>query len=94
VQISEDRRKHVLDLYFNQQKTYAEIAQIERISPRDIHAIIKEEKARRQKHGHQQQRQELSAEAYKLFSEGKKCVQVSIILNLREPEVSKLHKEY
>jgi hypothetical protein len=53
-----------------------------------------EEKARRQKHGHQQQRQEISAEAYKLFSESKKCVQVSIILNLREPEVTRMFIEY
>ncbi len=90
MQITEDRKKRVIDLYFNQQKIYAEIAEIEHISPRDIHAIIKEEIARRQKY----KDQELSAEAYKLFSEGKKCVQVSIILNLREPEVSKLHKEY
>ena len=37
-----------MDLYFNQHKTYAEIAEIEKMSPRDIHAIIKEEEARRQ----------------------------------------------
>ena len=64
LQISEDRKKQVIDLYFNQHKSYAEIAQIERISPRDIHAIIKEEEARRQKHKHQQQRQEISAKAF------------------------------
>ena len=50
MQISEERRKRVIDLYFNQHKSYAEIAQIEHISPRDIHAIIEEEQARRQKH--------------------------------------------
>jgi DNA-directed RNA polymerase specialized sigma subunit len=76
VQISEDRKKRVIDLYFNQHKTYAEIAEIEHISPRDIHAIIKEEIARRQKNKDQQQ----SAEAYKLFSEGKTPVQVAIEL--------------
>jgi predicted DNA-binding protein YlxM (UPF0122 family) len=47
LQISKDRKKRVIDLYFNQHKTYAEIAEIEHISPRDIHAIIKEEIARR-----------------------------------------------
>jgi DNA-directed RNA polymerase specialized sigma subunit len=51
-QISEERKKQVIDLYFNQQKTYAEIAKIMKMSPRDIHAIIKEEKARRQKNKH------------------------------------------
>ena len=94
VQITEDRRKRVIDLYFNQRKTYAEIAEIEHISPRDIHLIIKEEKARRQKYEDKQQEQELSSKAYKLFSKGKRRVQVAIILNLREPEVTKLYTEY
>jgi DNA-directed RNA polymerase specialized sigma subunit len=56
LQITDERKKRVIDLYFNQHKTYAEIAQIERISPRDIHAIIKEEEARRQKHKQQARR--------------------------------------
>jgi len=94
VQITEERKKRVIDLYFNQHKTYAEIAEIEHISPRDIHAIIKEEEARRQKHKHQQHRQEITSKAYKLFSEGKTSVQVAIILNLREPAVTKLYTEY
>jgi len=54
LQITEDRRKRIIDLYFNQHKTYAEIAQIEHISPRDIHAIIKQEEAGRQRHKDQQ----------------------------------------
>jgi predicted DNA-binding protein YlxM (UPF0122 family) len=46
VQITKERRMQVIDLYFNQNKSYAEIAKIEKISSRDIHAIIKEEQAR------------------------------------------------
>jgi DNA-directed RNA polymerase specialized sigma subunit len=46
LQITEDRKRRVIDLYFNQHKSYAEIAQIEKMSPRDIHAIIKEEETR------------------------------------------------
>ncbi|HEX5904711.1 MAG TPA: hypothetical protein VFY50_01545 [Candidatus Nitrosocosmicus sp.] len=88
LQISKDRKKRVIDLHFNQHKTYAEIAQIEHISPRDIHAIIKEEIVRRQKH----KDQELSAETYKLFSEGKRPVQVAITLYLGQPEVTKLYR--
>jgi predicted DNA-binding protein YlxM (UPF0122 family) len=53
-----ERKKRVIDLYFNQHKSYAEIAQIEKISPRDIHTIVKEEDARRQKHKDQQQQEE------------------------------------
>ena len=90
MQISKDRKKRVIDLNFNQHKTYVEIAQIEHISPRDIHAIIKEEIARRQKH----KDQELSAEANKLFSEGKTTVQVATMLNLPASKITKLHGEY
>jgi DNA-binding CsgD family transcriptional regulator len=94
LQISDDRKKRVIDLYFNQHKTYAEIAEIERISPRDIHVIVKEEQAGRQKYKHQQQLQEVSAKAYELFNEKKSPVEVAIILNLREPQVTKYNREY
>src|SRR5215217_8204711 len=85
---------HVIVLYFNQHKSYAEIAQIEKMSPHDIHAIIKEEQARRQKYQHQQQQVETSSKAYKLFSEGKRPVKVAVALNLRKPEATKLFIEY
>jgi hypothetical protein len=90
LQISDERKKWVIDLYLNQHKTYAEIAEIERISPRNIHVIIKEEIARRQKH----KDQELSSKAYKLFSEDKKPVEVAVALNPREPEVTNIYREY
>ncbi|HKG42514.1 MAG TPA: hypothetical protein VKA98_10280, partial [Nitrososphaeraceae archaeon] len=94
LQISEERRKQVIDLYFNQHKTYAEITQIEKISPRDIHAILNEEEARRQNYKDQQQQEEKSSKAYKLFSEGKTPVQVAVTSNLGQPEVTKLYREY
>ncbi|HKG70677.1 MAG TPA: hypothetical protein VKA87_02205 [Nitrososphaeraceae archaeon] len=94
MQITEDRRKRVIDLYFNQHKTYAEIAQIEKMSPRDIQAIIKEEEARQQKDKHQQQQEEISSQAYKLFSEGKTPLQVAIALNIRQSEAAKYYREY
>jgi predicted DNA-binding protein YlxM (UPF0122 family) len=94
LQITEERRKRVIDLYFNQHKSYAEISQIEHISPRDIHTIVKEEEARRQKYQHQQQLVETSSRVYKLFSEGKRPVEVAITLNLREPTSAKLYREY
>ena len=64
------------------------------MSPRDIHAIIKEEETRRQKYKDKQQQEELSSKAYKLFSEGNRPIEVAIALNLGQPEVSKLYKEY
>ena len=88
--ISEERKRRVIDPYYNRGKTTREIAEIERMSIRDISAIIKEEEARRQKH----KQQEISAQAYQLFSQGRTPVEVAIILNLREPEVSKYNREY
>jgi predicted DNA-binding protein YlxM (UPF0122 family) len=94
VQITEDRKKRVIDLYFNQHKTYAEIAVIEHISPRDIHTIIKEEEARRQKYKDQQQQEEISSKAYKLFFDGKTTLEVAIALYLRAPEIINMYREY
>jgi predicted HTH domain antitoxin len=67
--ISEERKKWVIDLYYNQGKTTLEIAKIERMSIRDISAILKEEEARRQKYKDQQQQVEISSKAYTFFSE-------------------------
>ena len=55
---------------------------------------MKDEEARRQKYKDQQQQEEKSSKAYKLFSEGKKPVEVAIILNPREPLVTKYNREY
>ena len=84
MQLTDERKKRVIDLYFNQHKSYAEIAQIEKISPCDIHAIIKEEESKRQKYKDQQQQEEKSSKAYKLFSKGKRPVEVAVTLNLRD----------
>ncbi|HEX6028513.1 MAG TPA: hypothetical protein VFY64_05680 [Nitrososphaeraceae archaeon] len=90
MRISKQRKKRVIDLYYNQGKTIREIAEIERMSIRDISVILKEEELKRQKHKYQ----ELCSKAYKLFSKGKTPVKVATTLNLREPEVTKLYREY
>jgi hypothetical protein len=92
--ISEERKKRVIDLYYNQGKTTREIAKIERMSIRDISPILREEESKRQRHKDQQQQEEISSKAYELFSEGKRPVEVAISLNLREPEATKLYREY
>jgi predicted nucleic acid-binding Zn-ribbon protein len=92
----EEKEKHVIDLY-SQGKTYRQIAKEVRISPNDIHTILKkieDEKNNSAVTNNHKQRQDLSSKAYKLFSEKKSLVEVAIILNIREPELTKLHKEY
>jgi transposase len=82
--ISEERKRRIIDLYYNHGKRMREIAKIERMSIRDISAILKEEEARRQKY----KDQELSSKAYELFSQGKKLLQVAIALNIRQSEAT------
>jgi len=104
----QERERLVLDLYYNQGKTYREISKEARISPRDIRVILNkaiEEKTKEEEGINQQdnngaeknqqdQHLSLSAQAYKLFSEGKTPLEVAIALNLRESEATKLYKEY
>src|SRR5919206_4424310 len=92
--ISEERKKRVIDLYYNLGKTIREIAKIERMSIRDISPILKDEDSKRQRHKDQQQREEISSKAYIQFSKGKLPLDVAIELNLIEPEVTKLYKQY
>jgi transposase len=92
--ISEERKKRIIDLYYNQGKTTREIAKIERVSIRDISPTLKEEESKRQRYKDQRQQEEVSSKAYKLFSKGKHPVDVAIALNLRQPEATKLYNEY
>jgi transposase len=102
----QERERLVLDLYYNQGKTYREISKMARISPRDIGVILNkviEEKKTEAKgqqddnidaKNNQEQQPSLSTQAYKLFSEGKTPLEVSIALNLRESEATKFCREY
>jgi hypothetical protein len=85
-----EKEKLVLDLYYNQNKSYHQIAKEARICPRDIKAILeKTVKAMELKES-----MSVSSQAYKLFSDRKTLAQVAIALNLREPEVTKFYMEY
>jgi hypothetical protein len=64
VTISGERKARIRELYFNQAKTIGDIAKIERISIRDISAILNEEEVKQQKmdnHKRLQKQQEISA---------------------------------
>src|ERR671932_501553 len=76
----EEREERIIDLYFNQNKKYSEIAKIARISPRDIKPII--DKAYQEKE--RQEHKSLAVQTYELFSKGKTPLQVAIGLNIGE----------
>ena len=81
-----EKENLVLDLYYNQGKTYSEIAKEARISLRDIGPILK-------KSGTDQSLSN-SSQAYQLFLEGKSPIHVAIKLGLKEPEVHELYRQY
>ena len=78
---------HVIDLYYNQKKTYREIEKLVRKSPRDIRTILN--KVEPPEHS-----MSVSSRAYKLFSEHKSPIEVAIALNIRQPEAVQFYKEY
>src|ERR671921_2732045 len=104
----QEKERLVIELYYNQGKTYREISKEARISPRDIGAILnkiieekkteglkeKQDDAGKNQNQEQEQHLSLSAQAYKLFSEGKTSLEVAITLNLRESNATTFYKEY
>src|SRR5215204_3653956 len=105
----QERERLVLDLYYNQGKTYREISKEARISPRYIGVILnkaveqkmieglkEQDNINSKKNQNQEQNSDLSlsAKAYKLFSDRKTPLEVAIALNLGESEATKFYKEY
>ncbi len=89
----EERRRRVLELH-NQGLGTREIAETLKMSFRDIGVILKDADENKEIQQQQVRQEFLSSRAYKLFSVGKTPVQVAIELNLREPEVNGLRREY
>ena len=80
----------VLDLYYNQDKTYRQIAKEARICPRDIKAIIDKKVSETELN----QSMSVSSQAFNLFLENKTPLDVAITLNLKEPEVHEFYRQY
>ena len=83
----EETEDLIIDLYYNQKKTFREIQKIVRKSPRDIKVILNKVEPGRCSLS-------IPAQAYRLFSEGKSQIDVAVILNIREPEVTQFNLEY
>jgi DNA-binding CsgD family transcriptional regulator len=85
-----EREELVLDLYFKENNTYHEIAKIARISPRDIKPII--DKAYQEKE--RTEHKSTAVQAYELFYKGKTPLEVAIILNIGETQVTAYYWQY
>jgi hypothetical protein len=97
----QEKERLVLDLYYNQGKTFRDIAKEVRMSFTDISFIIKKKEAEEEEENnninkdknHQQQLSPFT-KAYKLYSKGKSPVQVAIDLNIQESQATQFYKEY
>jgi hypothetical protein len=81
---------YIVDLFYNQNKTYKDIQGITRKSFRDIKAILDKVRPK----DSITEVESVSSKAYQMFEEGKSPIQVAIALNLREKDVSELHREW
>lgn len=86
----EQVEEQVIDLKFNQNKPYREIASLLHKSSRDVRRIIKrkEEQIKEEKH------RSLYSQALTLFLQGKTPLDVTIALPLRGNEVRELYAEF
>ena len=90
VPIKKEREERVLDLYFNQNKNYRQIAKQMKMSVRDIGEIVKRAKQEKERQEHKA----LFVQAYELFSKDKKPLEVAIILNLGQAQVTAYYADY
>jgi hypothetical protein len=104
----QEKEREILHLY-NQGKTYKEIAETVRVSPRDIKPVLlRAEKERERELGittqerdksstdnrQTQKKTSISSQAYRLFSEDKTPLDVAIELSLTESATTKYFREH
>ena len=90
----EEREKMVLDLYYDKGYTYKQLTRELRMSPNQIRVIIKRHEEKNDAIASKKKELSLSSQAYKLFYEGKNNVEVAIMLDLPQEQVTKFRLEY
>jgi hypothetical protein len=104
--VSEEEKRRIINLHFNQGKTIREVCRIMGMSSHDITPVTKEHRIRLAQNytlanGEQsnvvqreQDRAIPNVKAYKLFDEGKSPLEVTAKLNLPGPQVQQYYGEY
>jgi len=96
----QEKESLVLDLYYNQGKTFRDIAKEVRMSFSDISFILKKKEAEEEEEKNNTNKDKKSEQlsiftkAYKLYSNGKSPVQVAIALNMPELQAIQFYREY
>jgi transposase-like protein len=104
--VSEEEKRRIIDLHFNQNKTIREVCRIMGKSSHDITPVTKEHRIRLAQNyalanGEKSEVVQLeedkiipNVKAYKLFDEGKSSLEVAAELNLPGPQVQQYYIEY
>jgi hypothetical protein len=104
--VSEEEKRRIIDLHFNQGKTIREVCRIIGKSSHDITPVTKEHRIRLAKNyalgdgeesevvQREQDRVIPNVKAYNLFDEGKSPLEVTAELNLPGPQVQQFYLEY
>ena len=90
----EEKEKLLLDLYYNKDYTYRQIAKELKMSPNQIRDIIRRHEEKDNAIASRKRELSLSSKAYKLYSKGKNRAQVAIMLDIPEPQATQFHFEY
>ncbi|MFL6397811.1 MAG: hypothetical protein ACJ706_11770 [Nitrososphaeraceae archaeon] len=86
----QEREERVLELHFNQNKNYRQIAQEMKMSLRDIGEIVNRAKQEKERQEHKS----MSVQAYELFSKGNTLLEIAIKLNLGQAQATQYYWEY
>jgi hypothetical protein len=104
--VSNEEKRRIIDLHFNQGKTIREVCRIMGKSSHDITPVTREHRVRLAQDyvlangeeseviQHEQDRVIPNVKAYKLFDEGKSPLEVTAELNLPGPQVQQFYVEY
>jgi DNA-binding CsgD family transcriptional regulator len=90
----QEREKLVLELYYNKGYTYRDISKELKMSPNQINDIIRRHEEKNNAVANKKKELSISSKAYKLFSKGKTNVEVAIMLDISQDQVTQFHLQY
>jgi predicted DNA-binding protein YlxM (UPF0122 family) len=90
----EKKERLVLELYYEKDYTYRQIAKELHMSPNQIQDIIKRHEEKTNAKANKRKELSLSSKAYKLFSKDKTNVEVAILLDIPQPQVTQFQYQY
>jgi predicted DNA-binding protein YlxM (UPF0122 family) len=89
-----EKEKLVLELYYNKDYRYRDIVTELKMSPNQIRDIIRRHDEKNSPEANKKKELSLSSKAYKLFSRGKTNLEVVIMLDIPQIQVTQFHSEY